>query len=1657
MRVVGFVESVWADRRGSFLIADAPVGTTVLALENAVDFDAAGGELQLNGETLKYVGVDFFGNTVTLAAPLTIASYSDYNVDVLPAAWVKYARIITNENDEPITAVVAHSLFWRLQDGVRNDAKEAVAIELDGRRWFVTDVLGAIPTGVTTEELDDEVNAAIEAARARAEQAVLDAEAAMNFAETRVRVFRQDDQPNDPLITYRDGDIWFDTNDGNAMYVYWGGAWVTADNAALGDIAGDISLLQAQAQEALDAAEAAQVYAETKAQTFYLTEAPTGGTYEVGDIWFDTDDSNRMRVWDGTAWIDAGGILPDTQQAIDDAAAAANQAVLDAEAAMQEATRTRTTAQPEPPDNPRKGDIWYDTDDNNAVYVYSSESGLVNELADPSFEGASTDWTAKSGSTIALSTALAHTGTKSLAISGGSWGAFSPYLSVTPGESITVSGFFRTATANDSGPYTGFQLYFYDAGNNQLSIAAPTSTNSSGQHVAAVTSEWRRAWLTTVVPANAVKMKVLAGTPGSTGPSTTKHVDSILVESTNVVNAYYEGNGWTAIGGGDITQAVIDAQNDANAAQAAADASSKVYIQSTAPVGRAQDLWIDTTGGANTPKRWNGTAWVAATDKVATDAAAAVTALGGRVTTAEGNLTALTSRMTDAETDITAVEGRITTAEGTITSTSGTVSNLQGTVSQHTTRLDTAEGNITTVTGRVDNAEMLITSQDTRIDGVEDGITDIVNIKLPGKNKVTYSTSAPGSTPNVVGDIWFQKNANGEIIGQWEGTGGTSWSPKTMSGLVLTNLDAGRITVGTLAAARIGANTIDSTKITTAGLDAAVIKFGTMHGSRIQTGTLSIGQINGLQTSLSDVEQAAVDAEAAAKAHADLVASGAEQSAIDAAAIVAQQKATAAENAAKAYADSQVNGLKTLWGHPINSTFIDGSKIYTGSIQAKSINLGDVTNLATLDPAEPGSVVYNGWSSTSVNGWAGRSNNSANDRFLFRNVAEAGDVLRPGDSMLVSFAAKHDYPEQTHTVQVGVWTTYNGVETFHPADQPNFNIWMGAAGSTYSSQITVSNVGGIDTWTVGFKGVLGTPVYVTGAKVKMRFRGELIVDGTITAQHLSYDSLNGKTIQGALISGSTIQTMPFSTRGVRITEAGLTAYDSSGNPTLTIASTSGAIAMKGSLVSGSSVSGATIQGCTISGGTITGVVLQTSETANRGVKMSSTGLTAYNASGLVTFDINGTSGNVVMTGTINAGSTITGAAITGGTIQTESTANRGLKMSSTGLTGYDGSGAATLSYLASTGAVAMKGDLLSGSNIQGATVTGVLQTSTTANRGIKITNTGMTVYNANNLATLTINGTDGSIQMKGALTSGSSIDGATVTGGVLQTESTASRGVKINSNGFAAYDSNGNPTFTITASTGAVAMKGNLINGSSIDGAVITAASISGTSITGGSISGTTITGTTISGNTITGGSITGTTITGSFISTPMDTYSRAASMVEYGIVVHGGALNSWGQTTDSGSSQFFGEPTASGWASGVRAWGWQPGMYTDMMMYGPGGNTIFRQNGSIGGSVVRAGSFPTGSSLRYKKDVVDMEHSVESLLRLRPVDYTNKMTGERRSGFIAEEAVELGLEDWVAFDEEGRPDAFNYGDWTAALQKIVQTQQAQIEALTKRLEALEA
>ena len=82
------------------------------------------------------------------------------------------------------------------------------------------------------------------------------------------------------------------------------------------------------------------------------------------------------------------------------------------------------------------------------------------------------------------------------------------------------------------------------------------------------------------------------------------------------------------------SQAANAAQQAANDAATAAGNKGEVIYSSTAPAAdkqKAQNLWIDTSGGKNTPKRWAAGAWLTVTDKAATDAQAAADAANDKL------------------------------------------------------------------------------------------------------------------------------------------------------------------------------------------------------------------------------------------------------------------------------------------------------------------------------------------------------------------------------------------------------------------------------------------------------------------------------------------------------------------------------------------------------------------------------------------------------------------------------------------------------------------------------------------------------------------------------------------------------------------------------------------------------------------------------------------------------------------------------------------------------------------------------------------------------------------------------------------------------------------------------------------------------------------
>ncbi len=196
--------------------------------------------------------------------------------------------------------------------------------------------------------------------------------------EAKIKTFIQSAAPTAENL----GDLWHDTDD-DILYRWSGSAWVevsTINNVfaqdaepGAGMVTGDIwfdtndknkiyrysgsawvAVRDTDISQAIADAAAAQATADGKVVTFYQTTAPTAEG--VGDLWVDTDDGNLLYRWSGSVWVAVQD--DDIAQAIADAANAQNTADGKIVTFYQDGIPTSTDV----------GDLWVDTNDKNKLY-----------------------------------------------------------------------------------------------------------------------------------------------------------------------------------------------------------------------------------------------------------------------------------------------------------------------------------------------------------------------------------------------------------------------------------------------------------------------------------------------------------------------------------------------------------------------------------------------------------------------------------------------------------------------------------------------------------------------------------------------------------------------------------------------------------------------------------------------------------------------------------------------------------------------------------------------------------------------------------------------------------------------------------------------------------------------------------------------------------------------------------------------------------------------------------------------------------------------------------------------------------------------------------------------------------------------------------------
>lgn len=251
--------------------------------------------------------------------------------------------------------------------------------------------------------------------------------------------------------------------------------------------------------------------------------------------------------------------------------------------------------------------------------------------------------------------------------------------------------------------------------------------------------------------------------------------------------------------GGTADQAQTAAQN----AVTAAGSKGKVFFQNGAPSVAerlAQNLWIDTTNGNNTPKRWNGSAWVAVTDKVATDAAASATAalnqLGGkadatavnnltvRVTTNENGVAAIASEMSSMGVSISIADDKAIAAQQAAENANLAAQNKGKIIYQSATPavadrhvnnlwIDTTNGNNTpkrwngsswiTVTDAAATAAQ--TSANTALTNAQNALNEAGE-----KGRVFFQNGAPPIAQRLAQNLWIDTTGGANTPKRWNGS-----------------------------------------------------------------------------------------------------------------------------------------------------------------------------------------------------------------------------------------------------------------------------------------------------------------------------------------------------------------------------------------------------------------------------------------------------------------------------------------------------------------------------------------------------------------------------------------------------------------------------------------------------------------------------------------------------------------------------------------------------------------------------------------------------------------------------------------------------------------------------------------------------------------------
>jgi len=222
------------------------------------------------------------------------------------------------------TDITDNFALLTIEQNARATADEAFAEQITTLETSVNDpTTGLVATRATLindYSTTSTVNSAIASSKTSL-RAYTDVSASRTFRQVSAPTKRGVDSETSADIPLQTGDVWVNIADKNKLYQWSGSAWVYSPDGAITDAVTDLEatleteyLTKTDTENAIAQSSAfLRAYADVQSKVFRTADAPTkrGVDPETsndipllsGDVWYDTNDSNKLYLWSGSAWV----------------------------------------------------------------------------------------------------------------------------------------------------------------------------------------------------------------------------------------------------------------------------------------------------------------------------------------------------------------------------------------------------------------------------------------------------------------------------------------------------------------------------------------------------------------------------------------------------------------------------------------------------------------------------------------------------------------------------------------------------------------------------------------------------------------------------------------------------------------------------------------------------------------------------------------------------------------------------------------------------------------------------------------------------------------------------------------------------------------------------------------------------------------------------------------------------------------------------------------------------------------------------------------------------------------------------------------------------------------------------------------------------------